>query len=104
MKLTVQNALQPLADKLMRQLSKRLLNEKSGETLVASYEHLPCMKEDERLAAQGKLYKAQATDILLRNGTINHEQNALLNEVEADGDKQFQQSAAPSKPAADETK
>lgn len=89
MKSTIQNGLQPLADKLMRQLSKRFLDEKSGESLVACYDHLPAMKEDERLAAQGKLYTIQGGEILLNNGVIDHDGFAQMADVEMSGDKKI---------------
>lgn len=86
MKSTVQNGLQPLADKLMKQWTKHFIGNESGESLCASYAHLPCMQEDERLAAQGSLYKAQALEIGLHNGVINDETFAQEMEWEKTGD------------------
>jgi len=85
MRSTIQNAIQPLADKLMEQFTAEFIKEGSGEKLVACYDHLPCMQEDERLKAQGKLYKIQGLSIALKDGVISHAQYAQEAELEADG-------------------
>lgn len=84
LKSTIQNGIQPLANKLMSQLSNRLLPE--GEQLVASYTHLPSMKEDERTAAQGKQYMVMACSQALKDGVISHDQYAEICEFDMDGD------------------
>lgn len=103
MKATIQNGLQPLADKLMMQLTKHLLDASTGETLQASYDYLPIMKEDERLEAQGKLYLTQACGNALNSGVISRDQYAQICGFEMDGDKVIQNATAQaqSNPAAD---
>ncbi len=81
---TVQNGLQPTADKLMAQWTYSFCEE--GERLIACYDHLPCMKEDERLAAQGRYYEAQANEILFNNGIINADSFAEEMDIEMTGD------------------
>lgn len=93
LKSTITNGLQPLADKLMRQFSKNFLKPGSGEKLIADYSHLPAMKEDERLAAQGRLYQAQANSLMLSDGVISHESYAEDMEIEMTGDKIIQPKA-----------
>lgn len=85
MKSTVQNGCQPLADVYVEQLADNLIDESTGEYLEASYEDLPCMKEDERLAAQGKLYTVQANSQALADNVISHEQYALNCDFDMDG-------------------
>lgn len=85
-KSTIQNALQPLADRLMEVFTEQFIDPATGEKLVACYQHLPAMKEDERLSAQGKLYTVQAGEILLNNGVIDHDGFAEMADVEMSGD------------------
>lgn len=90
---TIQNGMQPLADKLMRQLTKNLIDIGTGEYLSASYDYLSYMQEDAVRMAEAKLKTAQATDILLKNGTIDHDTVAEMNDVDQTGDKVIQQTA-----------
>lgn len=89
MRSTIQNGLQPLADKLMRQWTKHFIDEKTGEYLCASYKHLTSMNKEQRLAAQGKLYTAQACSQMLTDGVISHEQYATICDVDMDGSKEI---------------
>ncbi len=87
MRSTIQNGLQPLADKLMRQLKNHFLGKHHKHKLVASYAHLVSMNKDARLAAQGRLYAAQSLEIGLHNGVIDHQQFADCMEWEMNGDR-----------------
>ena len=78
MRSTIQNALQPLADKLMEQLAKHLIDEGSGEYLVASYEYLPCMQEDQLKLSQANQVEGLRLSKLYADGVITIEQYAQL--------------------------
>jgi hypothetical protein len=86
LKSTINNGLQPVADKLMRVLTSQLLDENTGERLEACYEHLPVMKEDELKEAQAEKVEVEMLSILYKDGVISKEQYALLAEVDPDGD------------------
>jgi len=73
---TIQNGLVPTANKLMAQWTKHFIDPKSGERLVASYSHVPAMREDELQAAQAKLYTVQAMSQLLKDNVIDHDNYA----------------------------
>lgn len=83
---TIQNGLQPVADKLLRTLTAELLDENTGEQLVASYDHLPCMKEDALKEAQAEKTENERLSQLFKDGVIGKEQYATLAEVDPDGD------------------
>lgn len=87
-KTTINNAMQPAADKLMRTLTAELIDPSTGEQLIACYDHLPCMKEDELKEAQAEKTEIEGYSILYRDGIINGDQYALLAEVEFNGDGQ----------------
>jgi hypothetical protein len=83
-RMTIQNALQPLADKLMEQLTYHLI-EKPGEKLIACYDHLPCMQVDELKKAQTKLSKIQGLSLALRDNVIDAESYAIEIDMEMTG-------------------
>ena len=89
LKSTIQNGIIPLANKLMTQLTKHLLEEKNGEKIICSFDHLPCMKEDLLLEAQGRLNIIQGLTIALRDNVINHETYALEADLELTGTQQM---------------
>jgi hypothetical protein len=74
---TVQFGLQPLADKLMRQWTKHFLDPTTGEKLIACYDHLPVMKEDEVKRTQADLTENQKLQAQYESGVINLEQYKL---------------------------
>lgn len=86
LKSTINNGMQPVADKLLRTLTRELLDESTGEQLIASYEHLPVMKEDELKAAQAMKTEIEGLSVLFRDGVISKEQYAEKAEVDPDGD------------------
>lgn len=86
LKSTINNGLQPVADKLMRTLTAELLDESTGEQLIACYDHLPIMKEDELKEAQAEKTETERLSILYRDGVIGPEQYAQEAEVVFDGD------------------
>lgn len=86
LKSTINNGMQPVADKLMRTLTAELLDENTGEQLIASYDHLPVMKEDELKEAQSEKTEIEGLSILYKDGVISKEQYAMLADVEPDGD------------------
>lgn len=90
LKATIQNGMQPLADKLMNQWSKAFVEEKTGERLVAGYEYLPWMQEDQKDESEGQYYRARTADLLLHNGVIDHDGAAEICQVEMTGDKVLQ--------------
>jgi hypothetical protein len=88
LKSTIQNGIQPLADKWCEAITHNCIEQKNidaGEKIIACYDHLPSMKEDERLAAQGKLYKIQGLSLALGDNVISHEQYAQEADLKPDG-------------------
>ena len=86
LKSTINNGLQPVADKLLSTLTAELIDENTGERLEACYDHLPVMKEDELKEAQAEKTEIEGLSILYRDGIISKEQYALEADVEPDGD------------------
>lgn len=78
LKSTINNGLQPVADKLLRTLTAELLEEGSGEQLIASYDHLPVMKEDELKEAQAKQTNNATYSQQFNDGVIDKETYHLL--------------------------
>ena len=85
LKATYQNSLQPLANKLMNRFSEEFRLTEKGEKLVASYDHMPVMKEDQLVAEQAFNQNIQGLSKLLMDGVISHEQYAERAGVEFDG-------------------
>jgi len=84
-KATYQNGIIPIANDLAETLTGELGVNTRGRKLVLDYTHLPIMKEDATEEGRGKLFFAQAYQILQNQGIISAEQYANLMEVELDG-------------------
>lgn len=78
MRATIQNALQPLADKIMRHWTKQFIDPASGERLEASYDYLPCMQENKEEEARAKSTDVMRYSKLHDDGIITREQYASL--------------------------
>lgn len=85
MRATIQNGMQPLADKLMEQLTHHLIEESTGEKLVACYDHLPAMREDELKKAQTRKEYISGLSQLFKDTMITPEQYATFAEIEFEG-------------------
>lgn len=83
---TYQNTMQPLADKLMDELSDAFGLHEKGEYLSACYDHLPVMKEDEVKKADAELKRTQRHKQLKADGIINAEAYAEMEGIELSGD------------------
>lgn len=92
LKATIQNTLQPLGTKLCNVIAQRLGVTEAGETLEATFEHMPVMKEDQLKMEQSEKTKVEKLSILKADGIISEEQYAKLANVEYDG--------TPTEPAA----
>ena len=83
---TIQNTMQPMANKLMRRLSYDFGLLERGEYLEASYEWMPVMKSDELKQEQALKTKTEALSIQLHDGVISHDSYAESLEIEKTGD------------------
>lgn len=75
---TIQNGMQPLADKLMRQLTKHLIEEGTGEYLEANYNYLPYMQADELKKSTSNQIEGLRLSKLYQDGVITIEQYAQM--------------------------
>ncbi len=94
---TYENTMQPLLNKALNVFANDLKITSRGEYFEGNYDWLKIMQDDKVKEGQAKYYMAQATDILLKNGTINHDTIAEECEVEMTGDKTIIQSTPPVK-------
>lgn len=83
---TYQNTLQPLADKLMDELSDAFLLHEKGEKLSACFKHLPVMKDDEKKDAEAKLIRTNRHKQLKADGIINAQAYADMEGIPLSGD------------------
>lgn len=81
---TINNAIRPLADKLMRRWTERFCE--PGTMLVADYDYLPVMKEDELKRAQQEKVETDRLKVLYDAGLISAESWAEMEQVEFSGD------------------
>ncbi len=84
-KTTIQNTLQPLANKMLSKLSKEFKLSDRGEKLKGSWDHMPVMKEDDKTAQEAFNSKVSGLSVLKRDGIISPKQYADLAEVKFDG-------------------
>lgn len=73
MKATIQNAMQPLADKFIRALQYQLIDPSTGEYLEACYDHHWAMQEDELKKQQAQKAKIDGLSALFRDTVIDME-------------------------------
>ena len=85
MKATIQNAIQPLANKLMSKLEAHFNIDGVNEKLISDYSDLPVMQQDELTSQQAFNQKVAGLDILFKSGIISAKQFAELAEVKMDG-------------------
>lgn len=80
-RLTIQNALQPVADRLGEQWTKHFI-ETPGERLIFCYDHLPCMQEDELKRAQTMQAENAVLSQRFRDGVLSSIDYAEAGEFE----------------------
>lgn len=85
-KQTIQDAIQPLADRLAENWTDAFIDPAKGEYLELCYDHLPCMKEDELKEEQANKIKIDGLEVLYTNGIISAEEFASEADVELTGD------------------
>lgn len=98
-RITYQNTLQPIANKLMNVLMDHLFTDKqkgNGEKLVASYQHLPVMQQDALVTAQAMLTESQRNLLLYNANIINADAWAEMEEIELTGTATDYEPPAPS--------
>jgi hypothetical protein len=86
MRVTFQNTMQPLANKLMGVLVQQFGLSNLGENLIADYGWLPMMQTDKVSAGKAFNQQTQAAIALFNIGVISQKQVADLCEVDNDGD------------------
>lgn len=84
MRSTIQNGIQPLADKFIRALQAQLIDPSSGEYLEACYDHLPSMQEDELKKQQAKGAMVNYLSQLYKDGTLTLENYQTLADIEVE--------------------
>lgn len=94
-KTTIQNTLQPLANKMLSRISNEFHLTDRNERLEASWGHLPVMKEDDKLAQEAFYSKIQGLSILKRDGIIDANTYAEIAEVEMTGTGESEQQINP---------
>lgn len=84
-KSTYNSTMLPLGTKLCNVWANHFGLTQRGETLEATFKHLPIMKEDELKEAQAELVETQRLSLLKKDGIINPESYAEMAEVEFTG-------------------
>jgi hypothetical protein len=75
---TYQNTMQPLADMLMRRLSKNMGLTERGERLEADYSWMPIMKADELKSAQTLKARTESVSMLVQNNIVNPSEGRIM--------------------------
>lgn len=102
LRITYQNTIQAVADKLMNVFAKHFMLDQRGEKLYADYSHLPCMQQDALVTAQANYTDTQRFSLLKKDGIIDAEHYAEMADVELTGDGETLQPPAPQLPPGNE--
>lgn len=86
LKNTIQNTIQPIGDKLMGVFMKHFgFENRNGEKLIASWTHMPIMKEDELKKEQARKALIDGLSVMKKDGIIDAKSYAEMADVELTG-------------------